>query len=130
VHGITGARAGVWEIGRFAGPMVIGRRNERPRFPQIALAADAESGLAFAPVLREFTEEPGAVVVEALLAAIESRGAVPGRLHVASPAAKACLVPIAGMLDIKIVVRDRLPVVDDFREAIQSGLPRGPALKQ
>jgi hypothetical protein len=106
------AVAGPIEIDLRNSMVRVGRKNERPGFIRLALAADAESGFLYAPHMPTPGQSVGDALATTLLDAIENIGAVPKEVRVKRSEFKALLDPMARRLGSTVVVKKSLPALD------------------
>lgn len=95
------------------------RDGGRPYFPWAALACDSSSGFLFPPVINRDHREN--VLIECLLAAIESSPYRPAAVHVRDEFSRAALAGVVQAFDLPIEIT-LLPGIDEARAALEGNL--------
>jgi hypothetical protein len=98
----------------FSGPSV-GKKNERKSCTSIALAADAGSGMLYAPEVTDSSVTCGDALARVFLHAIQASRTLPVEVRVRSQKLKDSLDPLMKSLGVKLRVASRLPAVEKAR---------------
>jgi hypothetical protein len=107
----------VLEVGvfPFAGTAVDGP--EGPYVPALALVVDASTGMVLGTNLGERTKRD-LIAQQLLVKTIGETGVIPRAVLVADSRTARVLAPIAEGLDVGLEVAERLPMIDEAREAM------------
>ncbi|MBA3915897.1 MAG: hypothetical protein H0X25_18995, partial [Acidobacteriales bacterium] len=100
---------GTIEVDYFLTGAIIGRKKERKAWIQIALAVDAETGIAFPPEIVSPGSSAGEALFAAILKASESRGALPKEVRVRSARFEEYLSGFAEVSGVSVRVVESLP---------------------
>ena len=106
---------GEMELDYIFGSIPIGKQNERKRCASIALAADADTGIVYAPQVIDSTVPVGDALSRVFLKAIQSSRTLPTQVRVRSRKLKDSLDQFMKSFGVKLRVDTRLPAVDQAR---------------
>lgn len=109
-------RARTWEMDIFLLPARVGERGERPYYPRCMMCVNSDNGM----ILDIHMHEPWLLLDEMqkrLLNLLDNAGVIPSQLDVASEEAYLVAESLAKGLDIRVRQRERLPSLEDAREA-------------
>lgn len=109
------AVGGVMELDYFLSAAMIGEKNERKACVRIALAVNADSGIAFPPEIARPEASAGEALVIAIINAIETSRTLPREVKVQSSRFKDCLNPISDVCGFSIQVVRSLPALENAR---------------
>jgi len=93
----------------------VGKKNERKLCASIAVAADADSGMVYAPEVIDARVPCGDALARVFLKAIQSSHALPTEVRVRSRKLKDSLDQLMKSLGVKLRVSRRLPALDQAR---------------
>lgn len=113
-----------WEAAVFFAPTVISDK-DRPYFPRMALAVHQPSGMVFPPNLGSPLDHPHQLLAQTLLTTGAAVGAVPGQLHVKNADLAEALAPLGAALAMPILVKKRLPALEEAKESMEAAMSRG-----
>ncbi len=100
------------EADYFYSGTVIGGPNQRQALLPVALVTDAETGFVFPPELGTPEQSRGAILLRAVLSAIENKKYLPRELRVRQREFKTMLEPAAQRLGVPVQVVKSLPALD------------------
>lgn len=106
---------GEMELDYIFGGIPIGKENERKRCASIALAADANTGMMYAPEVIDSSIPCGDALSRVFLKAIQSSRALPNEVRVRSHELKDTLYPLMRSFGVKLHVGTRLAAADEAR---------------
>jgi hypothetical protein len=106
---------GVMELDYIFGGVPIGKKYERKSCASIAVAADADTGMVYAPEVIDSNVPCGDALSRVFVKAIESGRALPTEVRVRSQKLKDSLDPLMRSFGVKLHVARRLPVADETR---------------
>jgi uncharacterized protein DUF6930 len=106
---------GEMELDYIFSGLPIGKKNERKLSASIALAADADTGIVYAPEVIDSNVPCGDAVARVFLKAIRSSHALPAKVRVRSRELKGSLDQLMSSLGVKLHVANRLPAADQAR---------------
>ena len=93
----------------------IGKKNERKSCASIALAVDADTGIAYAPEVIGSNVPCGDALSRVFLKATQSSHALPTEVRVRSHKLKDSLDQLMRSLGVKLKATSRLPAADQAR---------------
>lgn len=93
----------------------VGKKNERKLCASIAVAADADTGMVYAPEVTDSRVPCGDALSRVFLKAIQSSHALPTEVRVRSQKLKDSLDQLMTSFGVKLNVARRLPALDQAR---------------
>ena len=106
---------GQMELDYIFGGVPVGKKSERKKCASIALAADADTGMVYAPEVTDSSVPCGDAVSRVFLKAIQSSRTLPIEVRVRTQELKDSLGQFMGSFGVKLRVARRLPAVDQAR---------------
>lgn len=119
------AMRGVVELDHILSAAAIGKKNERPACASIALAVDADTGMAYPPEMAAANVPAGDALAQVFLKVLEVNRALPKEVKVRSQRLKDCLTPLLKSFGVPVRVAKRLPALDHARADLLGFLQGG-----
>lgn len=119
------ATHGILEMDYFLLPQAVQEKKEdRPSFPYMIMAADSRSGMLIATDMVP-RPEVGIAFAETLLTVVERLEMRPDTVLVSSKETAALLKPVADILEIHVKPARRLPAIAEARKGLSQFMGRG-----
>jgi hypothetical protein len=113
-----------WEVASFYSHDRI-LESPRPYYAKVALAVDAETGRVLQPLIGGAKQTLAETAAKVILAAIQAVGFRPGIIGLDSYSLSKALEPLATALDIRMIVLEELPMLDQARRSLEQYSRRG-----